>query len=200
MILLILLVMVVAELVAVRLWDEFHSVGPNYPDRSAAPITEKQKQSAVDLVGASGIVERISGGQAWEVTDVRAHPGVRTVGVYVEWTEPVESDGPWLTSSAPEWLGRSCRNVRSRFHVSIGNVRYLRLLVSLEGKEIVRIWPLSSPASRIENLEDQPDVKGGNFLGTYEIYNEKAGRVVYKGPMVLSAFVPGTCPRGERYD
>ena len=75
----------------------------------------------MDLVQSSGIVERISGGQAWEVTDVRDHPGVRTVGVYVEWLEPVESDGPWLTGSAPEWLGRSCRNVRSCFHVWISN-------------------------------------------------------------------------------
>ena len=200
MILLVLFVLVVAELVAVRLWDEFHTVEPDYLDRSPAPITEKQKQSAVDLVQASGIVERISEGQVWEATDVRDHPRVRTVGVYVEWMEPVESDGPWLTSSAPEWLGRSCRNVRSRFHVSISNVRYLWLLVSLEGMEIVRLWPHSSPGSRIENLEGQPDVGQGNFLGSYEIYNEKDDRLVYKGPMVFSEIVPGTCPRGERYD
>ena len=79
-------------------------------------------------------------------------------------------------------------------------LRYLWLLVSLEGMEIVRLWPHSSLGSPIENLEDQPDVGQGNFLGIYEIYNEKAGRPVYKGPMVLSAFVPDTCPPGERYN
>ena len=139
LILLVLFVLVVAELVAVRLWDEFHTVEPKYLDRSPAPITEKQKQSAVDLVQASGIVERISEGQDWKVTDVRDHPRVRTVGVYVEWMEPVESDGPWLTNGAPKWLGRSCRTVRSRFHVSISNVRYLRLSISLENMAIVRL-------------------------------------------------------------
>ena len=105
--LLVLFVLVVAELVAVRLWDEFHTVQHKYLDRSPAPITEAQKQSAVDLVEASGIVERISSGQSWEITAVRDHPGIRTVSVYVEWAEAVESNGPWLTNGAPNWLGRS---------------------------------------------------------------------------------------------
>ena len=134
---------------------------------------------------------------------MRDHPGIRTVGVYVEWTEAVESNGPWLTNGAPNWLGRSCRNVRSCFRVSISNVRYLRLSVSLEDMAIVRLWPDSSPQSRIENLEvlkDQPDVGQGNFLGRYEIYNEKADRLVYRGPMIFAVFVPGTRPRSERYD
>ena len=109
---------------------------------------------------------------------MRDHPCVSTFGVYVEWMEPVESNVPWLTSSAPEWLGRSFRDVRFRFDVPISNVRYLRLLVSLEGMEFVRLWPRSSPESRIENLKDQRDVGRGNFLGSYEIYNEKADRLV----------------------
>jgi hypothetical protein len=59
--LLVLFVLVVSELVAVRLWDKFHTVEPNYLDRSPAPITEEQKQFVVDLVQASGIVDRING-------------------------------------------------------------------------------------------------------------------------------------------
>ena len=126
---------------------------------------------------------------------MRDHPGIRTVGVHVEWTEAVESNRPWLTNGAPNWLGRSCRKVRSRFRASISNVRYLRLSVSLEDMAIVRLWPDSSPQSRIENLKvlkDQPDVGQGNFLGRYEIYNEKADRLVYGGPMIFAVFVPGT--------
>ena len=88
------------------------------------------------------------------------------------------------------------------------NVRFLRFSVSLESMEIVRLWPLSSPQSRMENLEDlddQPVVGKANFLGRYEIYNEKTGRSAYRGPgtgdrgpMILSAFVPSACPRGDR--
>ena len=33
-----------------------------------------------------------------------------------------------------------------------------------------------------------------NFLGHYEIYNEKSKRFAYKGPMIFSAFVPGALP------
>ena len=93
----VLMALVAAELVAARLWDEFHPVEPKHLDRSLPPITEAQSQSAVDLVRASGIVDRVSGGQAWEVTDVRDHPGIQTVEVYVEWDEPVESNGPCTT-------------------------------------------------------------------------------------------------------
>ena len=200
LLLLVLLTLAAAELVAVRLWDEFHPVQPRYLDRSPPPITKAQKQSAVDLVRESGTVERINSGQAWDITEVIDLPGTRTVNVYVEWDEPVASNGPWLTNGAPKWLGRNCRNVRSRFHLPISNVRFLRLSVSLEGMEIVRLWPKSPPQLMEQYLDDRPAVGQGNFLGRYEIYNEKAGRSVYSGPMILSAFVPGTCPRGERYD
>ena len=189
-----------AELVAVRLWDEFYPVQPRQPDRSAPPITEAQKQSAVDLVQASGIVDRISGGQAWEVVDLQGYPGIQRVNVYARWDAPVSSDGPWLTSGAPEWLGRNCRNVRSRFRAPISNVRFLRLSVQLESMEIVRLWPHFPPQFIKQHLDDGPVVGQGNFLGSYEIYNEKAKRAVYRGPMLLAAFVPGTCPRGDRYD
>ena len=136
-----------AELVAVRLWDEFHPVQPRQPDRSAPPITEAQRQSAVNLVQASGIVDRISGGQVWEVLDMRDYPGTQQVDVYARWDHPVTSDGPWLTSGAPKWLGRQCRNVRSRFRAPISNVRFLRLSVHLETMEIVRLWPHSPRSS-----------------------------------------------------
>ncbi len=119
MLLLVFLALAAAELVAVRLWDEFYPVQPRYLDRSLPTLTlgqkqftEAQKRSAVDLVRASGIVERINGGQAWDITEVRDRPGIRAVNVYVEWDEPVKSNGPWLTSGASNWLGRSCRNVR----------------------------------------------------------------------------------------
>ena len=199
MLLFAVFLLLAAELVAVRLWDEFHPVQPKYLDRPP-PITEAQKQSAVDLVRESGTVERINSGQAWDITEVIDFPGTRTVYVYVEWEEPVESNGPWLTNGAPKWLGRKCRNVRSRFHRPISNVRFLRFSVSLESMEIVRLWPNSPPQLIEQYLDDPPAVGQGNFLGGYEIYNEKAGRSVYRGPMILSAFVPGACPRGERYD
>ena len=189
-----------AELVAVRLWDEFYPVESWRSGPMPPPITEVQQQFAVEFVRASGIVERINGGQAWKVTDVRDDTRGRIVNVYAEWDEPVESNGPWLTSGAPEWLGRNCINVRSRFHRPISNVRFLRFSVSLEGMEAVRLWPTPPPQFIERDLDDGPRAGRVNFLGSYEIYNLKAGRTVYKGPMLLSAFVPGTCPRGDRYD
>ena len=120
----------------------------------------------------------------------------QSVNVYVEWKDPVESDGPWLTGGALKWLLRGCRNVRSRFHVPISNIHFLRLSVQLEGMEIIRLWPHSLPP----RTPDKEDVVGrSNFLGHYEIYNEKSKRFVYSGPMIFSAFVPGACPRGDRH-
>ena len=194
------LLLLATELVAVRLWDEFYPVQPRHPDRSAPSLTPAQEQSAVDLVQASGIVDRITGGQAWGVEEVSGYRDNQRVNVYVEWDNPVESSGPWLTSGAPKWLGRNCRNVRSRFHATISNIRFLRLTVSTETSEIIRLWPFPPPQNIEGRPDDQPKVGGGSFLARYEIYNEEIGRSVYAGPMLLAAFVPGTCPRGERYD
>ena len=199
LLLLVFLVLAAVELVTVRLWDEFHPVQPKYLDRPPPRITEAQKQSAVDLVRESGTVERINNGQTWDIIEVIELPGIRQVYVYVEWDQPVKSIGPWLTNGASKWLGRSCKNVRSRFHLTIRNMRFLRFSVSLESMEVVRLWP-HAPPQLIDHLDDHPAVGMGNFLGRYEIYNEKASRSVYNGPMILSAFVPSTCPRGERYD
>ena len=191
----VVLGMLAAELVAARVWDEFYPVEAGRSG-SLTPITEAQKQSAVDFVSASGIVERINGGQAWEVAEVRDNVRGQSVNVYVEWKDPVESDGPWLTGGALKWLLRGCRNVRSRFHVPISNIHFLRLSVQLEGMEIIRLWPHSLPP----RTPDKEDVVGrSNFLGHYEIYNEKSKRFVYSGPMIFSAFVPGACPRGDRH-
>ena len=199
LLLLVVLGMLAAELVAARVWDEFYPVEAGRSG-SLTPITEAQKQSAVDLVSASGIVERINGGQAWEVTNVRdSASGRQLVYVYVEWNDPVESDGPWLTSGASKWLNRGCRDVRSRFHLTISNIRFPRLTVWLEGMEIVRLWPHSFQSLRTDEVGDRPVVGRGNFLGHYEIYNEKSRRFVYRGPMIFSAFVPGSCPRGDRH-
>ena len=145
-------------------------------------------------------MDRISSGQVWEVAEVSGYAANQRVNIYVEWDNPVESSGPWLTSGAPEWLGRDCRNVRSRFHVTISNIRFLRFPVSTETSEIVRLWPFRPPQNIRPRPEDQPQGGDGNFLGRYEIHNEKTGRSVYTGPMLLAAFVPGICPRGERYD
>ncbi len=194
------LLLLAAELLAVRLWDEFYPVQPGSPDHSQSPITEAQKQSAVDLVRTSAIADQISGGQAWEVTEVREFPQIQQINIYVEWNDPVESSGPWLTNGAPKWLGRDCRSVRSRFRTSIRNIRFLRFSVSTKSSEIVRLWPFPPPQDISQHPEEQPQVGQGNFLGSYEIYNEKAGRSVFSGPMLLAVFVPGTCPRGERSD
>ena len=83
------------------------------------------------------------------------------------------------------------------------NVRFLRFSVSLESMEIVRLWPLSSPQSRMENLDDQPVVGKANFLGRYEIYNEKTGRSAYRGPGTddtLRVCPQRLPPRGPRLD
>ena len=101
-------------------------------------------------------MERINSGQAWDITEVIDTHGTRTVNVYVEWDEPVESNGPWLTNGASKWLGRSSSNVRS-----------LRLSVSLENMEIVRLCPNLPPQSMEQYLDDQPVVGPGNFLGRY---------------------------------
>ena len=64
--------LVVAELVAVRLWDNLYPGPPSSPPSGPLPppITEGQKQPAVDPVRCLGILEQINGGQPWEVERV----------------------------------------------------------------------------------------------------------------------------------
>ena len=142
-------------------------------------------------------MERINGDQPWEVTEVTNNVRSRRVSGYVEWDKHVESDGPWLVSSGANWLRRGCSNVRSRFNRPISNIHFLRLLVDKESMEIVRLWPTSFPP-RPDEMADQPVVGKLNWLGTMETYNERTDRIVYRGPLILSVFVPGLCPRGYR--
>ena len=187
---LVVLCLVLVEVVAARLWDELHYPKTRQSERWSPSAAEAWKQPAVDLVRASGIVERINGGQLWGVTEVRNDVRSRRVSVYVEWDKHVESDGPWLVSSGAKWLGRGCSNVRSRFNRPISNIRFLRLLVDMDSMEIVRIWPSSFPP-RPDEIDDQPVVGKINWLGIMATYNERTARIVYKGPLMLSVFVPG---------
>ena len=62
------------------------------------PLFSDDKESAVAIIQASGVVESINGGQEWEAGRITHTHLAGTLGVAVEvkWREPVESSGPWM--------------------------------------------------------------------------------------------------------
>ena len=62
-----------------------------------APLTMQEEEGAVRIAQASGIVERINGGQGWMAnrvyrTIIAGRDGIQFDAI---WDEPVDSAGPW---------------------------------------------------------------------------------------------------------
>ena len=67
------------------------------PAAPLKPPTEKQKQDAIDIAKAYGIVEQINGGQDWTVEHIFWTAVARTQAISFEakWEKPVKHEGPW---------------------------------------------------------------------------------------------------------
>ena len=71
------------------------TIRPTLPMGTISPYDKKR---AASIVGAYGVVERINGGQDWDTgliafADLAGGLGV---SVQVEWSDPVDSSGPWF--------------------------------------------------------------------------------------------------------
>ena len=196
LLILVLVGLVMAELVAARLWDEFHRPVTPVSDLSPSRVLESREHPAADAVRASGIVERINGGQPWEVKTVRYTEDERWDHVGVEWSAPVASDGPWLADGVG-WLGRDCANIRAWHTARWSNVRHLHLRV--DGQDIMGVQPGTVDPPPADEMDNQARRDRIHWFGPSQFHNMGTNRTVYQGPLLLSVFVPGTCPRGDRH-
>ena len=64
------------------------------------PLTPQEKQDAVDIVKAYGVMERINGGQDWNTDGLNIwgwYPAnrVKVIRFRPKWRDPVDHKGPW---------------------------------------------------------------------------------------------------------
>lgn len=156
--------------------------------------TDKDQQRAVEIVRASGIVERINDNQPWEAS--HAIEGWRhDATVLAQWEEPVESNGPW------QWV--ECNVWHQRAKIPWTNLRFLNVSVNVATEEIIRIrpgypFPPHYPGEP-EHVELHPKRGMINPFATMTVWEKDTGNTIYWGPLMFRPIWPGPCPRGFGY-
>ena len=164
------------------------------PRSDSVRATEADQRRAVEIVRASGIVERINDNQSWDAMGTLPSTNRRVV-VFAEWAEPVESSGPWQWTRCEIW--------RQRVQVTWRNIRYLNLFVDVAEEEVINVNP-ASPTHKFrlgspDWLEHQPKRGRLNPFTTVKVWEIDSGNTIYRGPYILSAVWPGPCPWGFGY-
>lgn len=147
-------------------------------DPSDPYLTVAEQQDAADILRASGIVERINGGQDWE-PDLRvlrratALTGTKGIIVEVSWETPWDSAGPWALVH--------CRGTRKVVHSQgWSQITRLKTWVDVEARSVVGYGVTSLP-------EDNPQPRMGffNFFSLAKVYDVASGRLLLVAPPFL---------------
>ena len=157
--------------------------------RGFYPTTEEM-QAGADILRASGIVERINGGQEWKpvhrVSGYTAQRGTRRLTVEAKWALPVEHSGPWSWTSCDE-----PRRVVT--HQRYSNITLLDAWIDLDEGRVLEYGP------SVWGDDEQPVRGEGNPFGLVRVYDAETGRHLITGPKILIMFKPILCTPGRYY-
>lgn len=155
-------------------------------------LTVEEQQDAADILRASGIVERINGGQDWE-PDFRvlrrATALTSTKGIIVEvtWETSWDSAGPWALVH--------CRGTRKVVHSqSWSQVTRLKTWVDVEARSVVGYGVTSIPED-----DPQPSMGFFNFFSLAKVYDVESGKLLLVAPPFLIPPKSILCRPGSYY-
>ncbi len=158
--------------------------------RGFYPKTEEMEAGA-EILRASGIVERINGGQEWgpvhRTSGYTWQRGTRRLTVEARWAVPVEHSGPWSWTACDE-----PRKVVTRQRYR--NITILRAWIDLDEGRI-----LSHDPGVLEEDDEQPVIGGLNPFGLVRVYDAETGRRLITGPKILILPRPILCTPGRYY-
>ena len=153
--------------------------------------TAEEKQAGAAVLRASGIVERINGGQEWEpvhrISGYTSQRGNRKLSVEAKWAVPVEHSGPWSWTECDE-----PRRVVLQQRYS--NITLLDAWIDLDEGHVVLYGP-----SVWGDDDEQPVFGGVNPIGLVRVYDAKTGRHLITGPKILILPRPILCTPGQYY-
>jgi hypothetical protein len=158
--------------------------------RGFYPATEEMQAGAA-ILRASGIVERINGGQEWEpvhrVSGYTAQRGTRRLTVEAKWALPVVHSGPWSWTACDE-----PRKVVT--HQQYSNITLLDAWIDLDEGRVLEYSP-----SVWGDDDEQPVYGGVNPIGLVRVYDAKTGRHLITGPKIFIMPKPILCTPGRYY-
>ena len=175
------------------LWEPSFSVAPrvDYEGPEGFYPTTEEMEAGAEILRASGIVERINGGQEWEpvhrVSGYTWQKGTRRLTVEAKWAVPVEHSGPWSWTDCDE-----PRKVVTRQRWS--NITILDAWIDLDEGRVLHYNP-----SAWGGDDEQPVIGGPNPFGLVRVYDGKTGRHLITGPIILILPQPILCTPGRYY-
>ena len=175
------------------LWEPSFNASPQADHggpRDFGPAPEELEAGA-EVLRASGIVERINGGQEWEpvhrVSGYRWQKGARRLWVEARWAGPVTHSGPWSWTECDE-----PRRVVARQTWS--NITMLDAWIDLDEGRVLDYDP-----SVWGGYDEQPVIGRLNPIGLVRVYDARTGRHLITGPKVLIMPIPILCTPGGYY-
>ena len=175
------------------LWQLSFNPSPQVDDerpRGFYPTTEEMRAGA-EILRASGIVERINGGQEWQpvhrVSGYTAQRGTRRLTVEAKWVVPVEHSRPWSWTACDE-----PRKVVT--HHPYSNITLLDARIDLDEGRVLEYGP-----SVWGDDNEQPVYGDINPIGLVRVYDAKTGRHLITGPKILIMPKPILCTPGRYY-
>ena len=180
-ILIVLLLMIAAAASAAILLanesedDEFPTKSlpiPAVPIATPIPLSEKDKDEAVNIVKESGVVEGINGGQDWEAARIARASLAGTEGVRVDitWSEPVESSGPWSVLHCGGTL-------KALAPTPWRQVTRLKVTVDMKARSVAGLAVVSEPEDVPLPVQESPSLSD-----TVKLYDVETGNTIYDGP------------------
>lgn len=139
---------------------------------TVAPISEQEKEDAVNIVTESGVVKQINGGQSWKPSFFSRAKigGVEGIRLDSKWNDPVDSSGPWSLLF--------CSGTRQSFAtVHWSQVTRLVVWVDLE-REVVAGFGVTSVSEDIHQPQYEPLAPNDPM----KIYDAESGEIIYEGP------------------
>ena len=153
--------------------------------------TAEELQAGAEILRASGIVERINGGQEWEpvhrASGYTGQRGTRRLTVEAKWAVPVEHSGPWSWTACDE-----PRRVVT--HQPYSNITLLKARIDLDAGRVLDHGP-----SVLGSGDEQPVYGGVNHFGLVRVYDAKTDRRLITGPKIFILFKPILCTPGRYY-
>ena len=175
------------------LWVPSFNVSPqvDYEGPSGFYPTPEEMEAGAEILRASGIVERINGGQEWEplhrVSGYTGQRGTRRLKVEAKWAVPVEHSGPWSWTECDE-----PRRVVT--HQRYSNITILDARIDLDEGRILDYDP-----SVWGDDDEQPVYGGVNRIGLVRVYDANTGRHLITGPKIIILPRPILCTPGRYY-
>ena len=175
------------------LWEPSFNPAPevDYEGPTGFYPTEEEMQAGAEILRASGIVERINGGQPWEplhrISGYTWQKGTRRLRVEAKWAEPVDHSGPWSWTECDE-----PRKVVT--HQRYSNITILKSRIDLDERRVLNYSPSVSGDD-----DEQPVFGGLNPFGLVRVYDAETGHHLITGPKIIILPSPILCTPGRYY-